>query len=244
MKSKKRDEAGVAGITGVAGAEASPALELVDVDEMSKLEMLDELDLRDPGADYSSYTIAELRVELRAARECGDEPYDPEKDVEPTPQEIETAVNEAIASAPLPATPIEVEATPIEVEATPIEVDSTRSADLAELEDVKRTLEALTARPAAATSKPTKGLASGSKPRPNVKYTLMARAPGWTKTPQVEQLTNILFGQPKREMMEPELFQLLENGKKSGLLRTIQPAVRIFQYYRAEMVAANVLRYQ
>jgi hypothetical protein len=230
MKSKKRDEAGVAGITGVAGAEASPALELVDVDEMSKLEMLEELDLRDPGADYSSYTIAELRVELRAARECGDEPYDPEKDVEPTPQEIETAVNEAIASAPLPA--------------TPIEVDSTRSADLAELEDVKRTLEALTARPAAATSKPTKGLASGSKPRPNVKYTLMARAPGWTKTPQVEQLTNILFGQPKREMMEPELFQLLETGKKSGLLRTIQPAVRIFQYYRAEMVAANVLRYQ
>jgi len=95
----------------------------------------------------------------------------------------------------------------------------------------------------AALSKP-KRVASGSKARPNVVYTLMNKPPKWSDTPQVAQIEQILFGQDKREMTEPEIFDLIKAGADAGILRTRQNPVRIFQYYRSDLIKDNVLRYQ
>ncbi len=87
-------------------------------------------------------------------------------------------------------------------------------------------------------------VASGSKARPNVKYTLLSRPPKWSDTPQVAQLEEILFGQEKRELLEPELFDLIRAGAEAGVLRTRQNPVRIFQYYRSDLIKDNVLIYK
>ena len=98
-----------------------------------------------------------------------------------------------------------------------------------------------------------KRVASGSRPRTNVKYVLLARPPKWDGAPQVDQLLNILFDKSvveahkdpetgKIELTEPELFSLIEDGHKAGLLTTRQPPVRIFQYYRHDLIEANALR--
>lgn len=108
--------------------------------------------------------------------------------------------------------------------------------------DELRTLETLQAE-VAALSKPRK-VASGSKARPNVIYTLLSQPPQWSDTPQVAQIEKILFGQPKKEMTEPEIFDLIKAGAESGILRTKQNPVRIFQYYRSDLIKGNVLRYQ
>jgi hypothetical protein len=102
-----------------------------------------------------------------------------------------------------------------------------------------------------------KRVASGSKARPNVKYTLLSKPPAWHNTPQVAQLEQILFapevaakfttevgGKPVVQLTEPDIFALIEAGQKSGILRTKQNPVRIFQYYRSELLNANVLRWQ
>jgi hypothetical protein len=101
---------------------------------------------------------------------------------------------------------------------------------------------------------PGRKVASGSTPRPNVVYTLLAKPPAWHNTPQVAQLEQILFapevaakftvevqGKPTVQIKEPDMFALIEDGKTRGVLRTRQPAVRIFQYYRSDLIAANVL---
>ncbi len=87
-------------------------------------------------------------------------------------------------------------------------------------------------------------VASGSKARPNVKYTLLKRPPKWSETPQIAQLEEILFGQDKRELLEPELFDLIKKGAEAGVLRTKQNPVRIFQYYRSDLIKDNVLVYR
>ncbi len=87
-------------------------------------------------------------------------------------------------------------------------------------------------------------VASGSKARPNVKYTLLKRPPKWSDTPQIAQLEEILFGQDKRELLEPELFDLIKKGAEAGVLRTKQNPVRIFQYYRSDLIKDNVLVYR
>lgn len=95
----------------------------------------------------------------------------------------------------------------------------------------------------ASLSKP-KRVASGSKARPNVVYTLLSKPPKWSDTPQVAQIEQILFGQTKTSMTEPEVFDLIKAGADAGILRTKQNPVRIFQYYRANLISENVLRYQ
>lgn len=87
-------------------------------------------------------------------------------------------------------------------------------------------------------------VASGSKARPNVRYTLLKQPPKWSDTPQVAQLEEILFGQDKREMTEPEIFDLIKRGAEAGILRTKQNPVRIFQYYRSDLIKDNVLIYR
>lgn len=86
-------------------------------------------------------------------------------------------------------------------------------------------------------------VASGSKARPNVKYTLLKRPPKWSATPQVAQLEQILFSQDKMELTEPELFALVTEGKAAGKLKTNQDPVRIFQYYRGQLLQNDVLRW-
>lgn len=96
---------------------------------------------------------------------------------------------------------------------------------------------------------------SGSKARANVKYVLLAKPPAWHKTPQVAQLQNILFspavlGRCKLneknlpEIAEPELFDAIKAGHAAGLLRTKQNPVRIFQYYRNDLLSADSIRWQ
>lgn len=92
-------------------------------------------------------------------------------------------------------------------------------------------------------SKPKK-VASGSKARPNVVYTLLNQPPQWSDTPQVAQIEKILFGQSKKKLTEPEIFDLIKAGAEAGILRTKQNPVRIFQYYRASLISENVLIYQ
>ncbi len=134
-----------------------------------------------------------------------------------------------------------------------IEHDSTVaevSIDDGKLEELKKTLspenlavvETLQAE-IAALSKPKK-VASGSKARPNVVYTLLNKPPKWSDTPQVAQIEQILFSQPKKKMTEPEIFELIKAGAEAGVLRTRQNPVRIFQYYRANLISENVLIYQ
>jgi hypothetical protein len=92
---------------------------------------------------------------------------------------------------------------------------------------------------------------SGSKPRPNVTYTLLNKPPQWSSTPQLAQIEQILFNNQLADgggfsptIAEPQLFELLEQGKSRGALRTGQPAVRVFQYYRNRMLKENVLRWE
>ncbi len=99
-------------------------------------------------------------------------------------------------------------------------------------------------------------IASGSKARPNVVYTLLEKPPKWDNTPQVAQIQQILFdpkvaaehtvevdGKKVVQMTEPEVFALIEQGKKNGVLRTRQEPVRIFQYYRSNLLNTNCLRW-
>ena len=96
-------------------------------------------------------------------------------------------------------------------------------------------------------------VASGSKARPNVLYTLLNKPNSWHSTPQVAQLQGLLFDPSVAQkyakdgvvtLTEPELFGIIEDGKAAGKLRTKQPAVRIFQYYRNELLLSNTLRWQ
>lgn len=103
--------------------------------------------------------------------------------------------------------------------------------------------------------KPAKSrIATGSKPRPNVIYTLLERPPKFTGTPQVGQLINILFdptfvaahkqADGSVKVPEPELFEQIKAGHAAGVLRTRQEPVRIFSYYRSNLLHANAIRWQ
>lgn len=137
------------------------------------------------------------------------------------------------------------------VEHPAIEQDASVEAPIeGALEELKKTLtpEQLTVLEGlqaeiATLSKPRK-VASGSKARPNVVYTLLSKPPKWSDTPQVAQIEQILFGQSKKKLTEPELFDLIRKGAEDGVLRTKQNPVRIFQYYRAGLISGNVLLQQ
>ena len=99
-----------------------------------------------------------------------------------------------------------------------------------------------------------KRIASGSKPRPNMVYTLLSRPAKWTGAPQVGQLLDIIFDPEfvaihkdqngKVEVAEPDLFAAIEAGAAAGKLRTKQPPVRIFQYYRSDLRKADAIAWR
>jgi hypothetical protein len=105
-----------------------------------------------------------------------------------------------------------------------------------------------------ASLKGSRKVASGSRPRPNVKYTLLKKPASWAGTPQLAQLQQILFSpevaqrftQPdgKVVLTEPEFFAVIEAGAKAGILRTTQSPVRVAQYYRVDLLNADCLRWQ
>ena len=98
-----------------------------------------------------------------------------------------------------------------------------------------------------------KRVASGSKPRPNVTYTLLDKPLAWSSTPQVAQLQQILFDEKfladhrqsdgAVKIAEPDLFAAISAGAAAGALRTKQEPIRIFQYYRSHLLNANCLRW-
>jgi hypothetical protein len=98
-----------------------------------------------------------------------------------------------------------------------------------------------------------KRVASGSKPRPNVTYTLLERPLNWSSTPQVAQLQQILFdpafmakhrnAEGIVKIAEPDVFAAITAGAAAGVLRTKQEPVRILQYYRSALLNANCLRW-
>jgi hypothetical protein len=193
-------------------------------EEAAREQALARLAVLDPGIDYSELSNDELRQELASAEAP---PYDPCAE--------ESAEATELASASEAATVVEPPS-------------QSRDELKAKLADLEVALEAAKA------AKQGKRVASGSKPRPNVKYTLLNRAPGWTQTPQVIQIQQILFDPAVQERFkqedgsvvipEPELFALIEAGVKTGVLRTRQPPVRIFQYYKSQLVGHDVLRWQ
>ena len=73
-------------------------------------------------------------------------------------------------------------------------------------------------------------------------------------TPQVGQLLNILFDDAfvaahKQEdgsvqVPEPELFEQIKAGHAAGILRTRQEPVRIFSYYRSDLLHADAIRWE
>ena len=103
-------------------------------------------------------------------------------------------------------------------------------------------------------AKASKRVASGSKPRPNVTYVLLSKAPAWRSTPQIAQLQQILFDEAflaahrgedgAVKVSEPELFAQVVAGHAAGILHTRQEPVRIFQYYRSDLIGADCLRQQ
>jgi hypothetical protein len=116
-------------------------------------------------------------------------------------------------------------------------------------------LEALQAEVDLLKAKPGKSrVATGSKPRPNVIYTLLERPPKFTGTPQVGQLINILFdptfvaahkqADGSVKVPEPELFEQIKAGHAAGVLRTRQEPVRIFSYYRSNLLHADAIRWE
>jgi hypothetical protein len=115
---------------------------------------------------------------------------------------------------------------------------------------------------AAKAGRESRRVASGSKPRPNVVYTLLKQPPRWHSTPQVAQLQQVLFDpavmqkygvdkkDPKTgkitrvaEIPEPDVFDLVAAGAARGAIRTRQSPVRLLQYYRSTLLNADCLRW-
>lgn len=133
--------------------------------------------------------------------------------------------------------------------AEPVKPEPTKGELIAMIERIQGELAKL--RSGESSSK--RQIASGSKARPNVIYTLLSRPNSWHSTPQVAQIQGLLFDDDViakytvggvTQLTEPQLFEIIEAGKVAGKLKTKQPAVRIFQYYRNELLNSNTLRWQ
>lgn len=128
------------------------------------------------------------------------------------------------------------------------ELVEAKTGQSAEVVSALETIAALEAQLDALRAKKSGRIASGSKPRANVTYTLLKKPVALHKTPQVAQLQQIIFD-PKLlqqfgvapdakevKISEPALFAMIEAGAKSGMLKSSQPPIRVFQYYRSKML--------
>jgi hypothetical protein len=111
---------------------------------------------------------------------------------------------------------------------------------LAELEELKKEAAALAATTQAPVAVPVVKPTSG-KGRPL--YHLLQAPITFHKTKQVSALQRILFGQPKRDMPEEEIFGVVRAGAAAGLLQTKQDPARIFSYYRNHLMAAGNIKW-
>lgn len=207
-------DAGNAQATPLSTAAEEIATEAIPTAVMTRDEMLAHLAISDPGIDYSEDTDDELREKVAASEPPLEPPADDEEADEEAKDDEDLAPIESVDAA-------------LASGADPLEVIKNLQSQINKLSK----------------GKPRK-VASGSKPRPNVIYTLLNKPPAWHATPQVAQLEQILFSQPKTSLTEPEVFELVRAGKEAGILRTKQDAVRIFQYYRSRLLDANVLRWK
>jgi hypothetical protein len=167
-----------------------------------------------------------------------------------TVEEAAAAFDVATAEPPAEPQPDHIDPPPAETEKVeePVAAKEIPKAALELIEALQAQINLLK------TSKASRKVASGSKARPNVTYTLLAKPPAWHSTPQVAQLQQILFNEAflaahrgedgTVNVSEPELFAQVIAGKEAGVLRTHQEAVRIFQYYRSILLNSNCLRWQ
>ena len=61
-------------------------------------------------------------------------------------------------------------------------------------------------------------------------------------TPQITQIYKIVLNNGELEISDSNLKKLLEDGKKSGVLKTRQSSYRIFQYYKNVMISDGFLK--
>ena len=232
----------------------SVATEALPVEQLTREQMLEHMREADPGIEYGENTDEELRIFVTATLQ----------DETPVPPlgYGHSAVFDEPAAGPVPMPVVEEPVTeeapkpaeePPAAQEAPGDVTGTAATEISLaaktiIDNLQAEINTIKSR------QPGRRVASGSKARPNVKYTLLARPPEWHSTPQVAQLEHILFApevaaehaDPKTGVVtlsEPELFALVEAGQVSGVLRTKQNPVRIFQYYRTELLNSNVLRW-
>lgn len=216
---------------------AETATAIVETTETSNVQEVasDAVDALPSVQPMSDSTVADLVAEVIADFES----VQLAAPLEEQPVDVEPITTDPIESID----PIE----PPVVAAPPVPVTPEMFAALTMIEELRTRLASLT-------SSGKKRVASGSKPRPNVKYVLLAKAANWRGAPQVSQLLDILFepsfvaahksADGKVEIAEPELFEQIERGHAAGILRTSQPPIRIFQYYRNELRKADCLAWQ
>jgi hypothetical protein len=91
--------------------------------------------------------------------------------------------------------------------------------------------------------------AKSATARGNFTYKLIGLPKKASATPQVAALQQILYanklgpgGAFSDSITEKQAFELVEEGKKQGILRTTQPATRILQYYKSKLIAEDCLR--
>lgn len=65
--------------------------------------------------------------------------------------------------------------------------------------------------------------------------------PKGVTTPQVRQLAAAFQALGREEMSEAEVFEMVEDAKAKGIMRTTQSAVRIYRYYREPLFAAGMI---
>lgn len=234
---------------------------------MSKNNRKERKVTRDLSELSSLVDVASLPVDDQLPEETGaplpetEEIEQPEETIPTDP--VEPAVEQAIAEsntveeaiAAFDVAPAEppIEPQPDPIDPPPAETEKVEEVAVKEIPpEALKLIEALQA--LLKTSKASRKVASGSKARPNVTYTLLAKPPAWHSTPQVAQLQQILFDESflaahrgndgTVKVSEPELFAQVIAGKEAGVLRTHQEAVRIFQYYRSILLNSNCLRWQ
>lgn len=221
------------------------ATEALPADQMNREQMLEHMSHADPGTDFSQLSDEDLREFVKndltdapmTAGEVADE--QPETPVTDQPIPEETPTESAIAEQTLDDEIVEnLDGIPADA----AQVIMNLRAEIAKLK----------------TKSTSKRVKSGSKARPSVKYTLLNKPPSWHNTPQVASIEQILFdpaveakygvegkdGKRVVEIPEPEIFDLIRAGAASGKLRTKQDPVRIFQYYRNDLLLENALRWQ
>jgi hypothetical protein len=254
----------------VADQGTSVATEALTADSMTREQMLEHMRAADPDVDYAEIGDVDLREFVKAslAEAYGDRPPDEEDDapVEALAASDGAPADEAHAGMQLSDAALSAGIEQIAAEQPDKPADEVSSVAAAETSGkdewegvspaAKETIQKLQGEIAALNAKSnTKRVASGSKARPNVVYTLLKKQPAWHNTPQVAQLEQIIFNpevdklgkrndKGQLEITEPVLFELIKAGKEAGILRTRQDAVRIFQYYRSELLAHGVLLWQ